>query len=1040
MIKKKRFYLFYVFMFLATVIGFAQNQKTITGTVTDASGEPLIGVSITVKEKGSLGTITNFEGEFQLMLPKEAKTIVFSYIGYEVQELVIGSKAKLNVVMNEDTKQLNEVVVVGYGTQSKVSITGAVAAIDNKSIKQSPAPNLAGALAGRLSGLSVMQSSGQPGAENYVMTLRGASTLNGQNPLILVDGVPRDNITMLDPNEIASVSVLKDASSTAVFGVRGANGVILVTTKTGNREQPTLSISAELGRQDFTTDYDMIDSWKYATLRNETLVNGGLQPLYSNRQIQLYKDGGNPLYPNVNWFDEIFKDYALMNRYNVNLSGSTERVKYFVNVGLLNQGGIMNTADRKTLGYDPQFKLDRYNFRTNLDIKASDKITVGLKLAGYINKVGSPSSAASNMYQFFGRTFGMDPTTPIFPDASFGVPMDALISGGIVSPYGELNSLGYTRTDKSTLNSSLSLDYDLSSIIKGLSTTAMVSFDTKGSSSIIGTKTNYNIYAFSIREGLDLNNETIDIATFIPRAEYQRFGLSSSKSYSFEYSMNMQWRINYTNVFNNVHRVGAMALMQRDNSEAASGSNIDLLPHNVIGFAGRVTYQYSDKYMAEFNIGRNGSEQFAKGKRFGTFPAGSIGWLVSNEDFLRNNPTISNLKLRASYGKVGSDRIGADRFLYLDNNSLSNITGSLKGTSIGGGQEVDELLIGNPNLTWEIAYKQNYGLDMSFFRNSLLLTVDLFHEDRQNILISRKSVPGYLGNDLSIIPKENNGRVINKGIEVELSLNKKINKDLFLGLKATCSYAKNTVMESDELYLGDDYFQPKRLEGWSMGQNFGYLIDWNSIGKGYFTSQDEIDAYPTYDTKARPGDFVYKDLNGDNKIDDKDKTNIGAPSLPRINFSAMANIDYKSFDMSVMFQGIGQSSVYYSGYGIFENMTVNGFYQEQHFNAWTPERYANNEKISWPALSTSANSSETQNDFFIRDRSFVRLKNLEFGYTVPQAITKKIGVTKLRVYVNGQNLLTWDNLLFKIIDPEQKTTASVIPIQRVMNIGANINF
>ncbi len=372
---------------------------SISGNVKDKNGDPLIGVTVQVKGTNS-GTITDFDGNYLLPNVSKKSILAFSYIGMVTQEIEVNGKSSINVVLRDDSELLEEVVVVGYSTQKKVSVTGAVAAISNDQIKQSPSANLVGSLTGKLPGLSIMQNSGQPGEEDFQLRLRGASTMNGQSPLILVDGVPREDLSLLDPNEIAAISILKDASATAVFGVRGANGVILVTTKIGEQEKPSLSVSAEYGIQEFTKNYEMMDSWRYATLYNQALVNDGLPIKYSDRQIQLYKDGTNPYYANTDWFDVMFKDRAVMSRYNANLSGSSKRVKYFVNVGMLNQGGMMNTESRSKLGYDPQFKLNRYNFRSNLDIRVVDWIKADLKIAGYIDKVGRPGSAASDQFQF----------------------------------------------------------------------------------------------------------------------------------------------------------------------------------------------------------------------------------------------------------------------------------------------------------------------------------------------------------------------------------------------------------------------------------------------------------------------------------------------------------------------------------------------------------------------------------------------------------------------------------------------------------------
>ena len=1011
---------------------------SISGNVKDKNGDPLIGVTVQVKGTNS-GTITDFDGNYLLPNVSKKSILAFSYIGMVTQEIEVNGKSSINVVLRDDSELLEEVVVVGYSTQKKVSVTGAVAAISNDQIKQSPSANLVGSLTGKLPGLSIMQNSGQPGEEDFQLRLRGASTMNGQSPLILVDGVPREDLSLLDPNEIAAISILKDASATAVFGVRGANGVILVTTKIGEQEKPSLSVSAEYGIQEFTKNYEMMDSWRYATLYNQALVNDGLPIKYSDRQIQLYKDGTNPYYANTDWFDVMFKDRAVMSRYNANLSGSSKRVKYFVNVGMLNQGGMMNTESRSKLGYDPQFKLNRYNFRSNLDIRVVDWIKADLKIAGYIDKVGRPGSAASDQFQFFRKIYTMSPTVPVFPDESFGIPMDALVSTYDSSPYGELNYLVYQTQDKSKLNTSLGFDFDLNKFVKGLSTKVLLAYDVNANSIIKGTKTGYNVYQLSILEQKDENGNIEDVYSLTSQNEYQKYQLSLNKSYSFSYSLNFQWIVNYMRDFGK-NNVGTMFVFQKDNSEAASGTSIDLLPYNRLGFAGRLTYRYADRYMGEFNIGYNGSEQFAKGKRFGVFPAFSLGWLVSNEDFMKDIKAISNLKLRASFGKVGNDKIGNQRFLYLDNNTIVNRPPTIfYDTVLGNAQMVQEKLIGNPDLTWEIAYKQNYGIDLGLFNNNLTVTFDYFRENRKNILITRNTVPSILGNFQSVMPKANLGEVFNHGFELDIFYNKKVNKDWSYSIRGMFNFARNKIIFKDELNLGDDYYCPYRGQGYSMGQNFGYLIDWDSPGHGYFLSKEEIADYPEYSgIKPRVGDFVYKDMNDDDVIDEKDYAPIGKPSLPEFNYSLTLGFSYKGLDFSALLYGIGNSYNNYKGaMGIDETKSV---FQNHHLNAWSQERYEQGKEISYPALTTSGSSSLGHNDYFIRNRAFLRLKNLEIGYVLPKKLTKKIGISKLRFYANGQNLLTFDNLPFESVDPEQKTTSSVLPVLKVINFGANINF
>ena len=1028
-----------------------QNGQQISGVVIDENGEPLIGVAIQVKGTTS-GTVTDFDGNFVLNVPSSKSVLVFSYIGYNTQEITVGTNKVLKVQMDVEDTVLDEVVVIAYGTQSKVSVTGSVASIKTDEIKQSPAPNLVSALTGKLPGLTTVQNTGMPGEENFQMYLRGAATSNSTNPLILIDGVPRDNINSVDPNEVESISVLKDASSTAVFGVRGANGVILITTKQGTTEKPTLSISAEFGRQDPTREIHQVDSWDHAILRNQALYNDGLgeYAAYSQRQIDLFKAGTSVFYPNTDWWDIAMKSYAPQNRYNVNLSGGTDRVKYFVNMGMLNQGGIFKTESKDVLGYDPQFKLNRYNFRTNLNIKINDWIKSGLNLAAYIDKKNkavtmsptlstSPLYIYSSLYQTNATVPG--PLTTEEMGVQPGIPTNVqeMSNGG--SPYTNINSRGYQSTDQSTLNSSLFFDFDFGWLTKGLSSKIMVSFDTKGQAVTTASRQVYAL-RYSVSEGKDEAGNVIDIPSFVQNINPDYQPLSFSKSSTFQYTINMQWQINYARMFRDKHHVSGMFLMQRDNSEAASGGSDMLLPYNVLGFSGRVAYRYDDRYMLEFNAGYNGSEQFAPGKRFGFFPAGSVGWVVSNEPFMKKIKAISNLKLRASYGMVGNDKLGNARFLYLDNYVVNNSGGF--SASLGNGGYINQTLVANPNITWEIAYKQNYGIDLGFLNNSLNFVVDVYNERRENILIPQRSRPTLLGLPVSVLPKANLGIINNKGFELEGSYNKRINKDWSLYVKGTFSYNENKVIEKDEVPMIDEqnpYMSPYREEGYSLNQPFGYKIDWNSPGKGYYTSQEEIDnsGLTFLGVQPRPGDFVYKDLNGDKVIDQRDEVAIGYGNIPRINYSAMFNVSYKGFDLSLMFQGVSKFSTYYQNWGVFESNAQSGSYFEIHKKAWTEQRYKEGLEITYPALSASTSYSHKANDFFIIDRSYLRLKNFEIGYTFPKSWVKKIWMQDARIYINGQNLLTWDKLPFEHFDPEQ-SGATTIPINRVINLGVNVKF
>ncbi|MFI3321257.1 MAG: TonB-dependent receptor [Rikenellaceae bacterium] len=1012
-------------------VNMIQQTLNVSGKVVDENGSPMAGVLVQV-EGTTKGAITDTQGAYEIKGIAQGTKLVFSFVGYQTKTESANSD-ELHVQMEVDALVVEDVVVVGYGQQKKVSVTGAVASITDDALKSSPSANLEGALAGKLPGLSLMQASGTPGNEDFEIRLRGASTLSdsGQEPLILVDGVPRDNLNMLDVNEIASISILKDASATAVFGVRGANGVILVTTKTGTTDKPSLNASVEFGLQSFASDFASINSWEKITLDNQAKVNDGIAVSENAyRRIDLYKADNNPMYPNTNWNEIFFKSVAPLSRYNVNLSGKTNKTKYFVNIGMVDQKGMVQTLDPDDLGYDPQYKMNRVNLRGNIDVDINDWITASTKLSSYIQSVGKPGVTSVNEFTFIRGIYGVPATTPVVAEPDWGVPDDAIFN----DQYGNLNYSGYVDTNTNVFNSSFSFDFDLGEkITKGLTAKLMASYDATAGS-VITASTDYNLYSYGFEELTDESGNLYDVVSITAPTEPQVYRLSVSKSYSYKYALNLQAMLNYNREFGK-HTVGAMFVHQRDNN-SSTGSGVELLPHNYVGYAARATYNYDDRFLAEFNVGYNGSEQFAEDRRFAFFPAGSIGWVVTKEKFMENVKFVDNLKVRASYGKVGNDQIGDDRFLYMDKNTISS-----GGTTTAGlSQYVSEGLIGNPLLTWEVAYKQNYGIDLSILNKSISFTFDYFRENREQILITQNSVSTILGYYTSVAPKANLGQVKNKGFEVELGYRKQLSRDFSFRVNANASFARNLVIYRDEVPNSEDYLYQYTQEGFSMGTIFGYNIDWDSPGNGYFLSQAEIDEYAEYTgTDPRVGDFVYKDLNEDGYIDARDYAPLGDPSLPELNYSFNLSFNFKNIDFTALFTGTGDSYLSYfnSSSGILEAYG----YQTHHLTAWTLERHEAGLPITYPALSsTDVSSSFANNDFFVQNRRYFRFKNLEIGYTLPKKVTDKLRMSKLRIYSNATNLFTWDGVTFDLVDPEQSGNNTVLPLTRVINFGANIVF
>jgi TonB-linked SusC/RagA family outer membrane protein len=951
--------------------------------------------------------------------------LVISFIGFKTQEISIESRSSIIISLEEDASSLDEVVVVAYGTQKKETVTGAIASIQTKEIKQSPAANLAVTLAGRLPGLTAIQRTGEPGADVTELYIRGRGTVNAQNPIVLVDGVERE-FSNIDPNEIETITILKDASSTAIFGVRGANGVILITTKRGNSEIPEINLTSESSAQSFTNLIDPVDSYEFATLRNLARENDGLAKTYSDSEIEHFRLQDDPIrYPNTDWPDILTKKYSLQQRFNLNVSGATKKaVKYFVNVGYLDQGSQFKVE--KGLPYDPSFSLKRYNFRSNIDIQLNKTLKAFLNIGGTLEKQNGPANIvdASTPLSFYvlatmNQQEAVTPG-PLTPDGKvLSNPFGASVAYG--SAYGLLNRSGYQRLGRTTVTASYGMEQSLDFLTKGLSIRAMASFDTKANNLLIASKT-FERYVMAI-DPITKNVSYVKGSNVLESNLSIRQGPTSYSSLS-----NVQAFINYNRTFNK-HAVTGLILYQRQ-------SNIIVvqLPFNILGVASRVTYGFDNKYFAEFNAGYNGSEQFMEGRRYGFFPAASAAWLVSEENFLKNNQFITNFKLRGSYGIVGNDRLSGARFQYLDDISVAGggYSPSLGGT---GGQRIVTATLGNPDLQWEVAKKANAGLELGIAK-SFNLVLDVFKERRDNILISQGSVPELNGLPLSALPKLNFGVIENKGYEVELNFKKVMSKDFYLLAKLNYNHAKNKQIFSDEAKKPSDFAYQYQRTGYPIGQYFGHIVD------RYFRDDNDIANSPVQSVgghKSRPGDFKYKDLNNDNIVDAKDVAPIGYSPVPENNFGAAFNLTHKNFDVSMLLQGASHVYQFFQlQYGSFEGFN----YVSRHLESWTPERAASGYDIKYPRLTTQASPNNIRNTFFIEDASYLRLKNVELGYTLPTRLSKKVGSTGIRFYVNGLNLYTWSKLPTDNFDPETGSGLGNLsyPQLKIYNFGVNVKF
>lgn len=1028
-----------------------QSGKKITGKVLDENNQPMPGVTIIV-DGTTNGTMTGPDGTFTLGGVPSGATVIVSCIGYTDQVLPEG-KSNYVVSLVPDSEMLEETVVVAFGQQKKLSVTGAISTVASADLRKTTSTRLDNALAGRVTGLTSMQSGGgQPGVDGATMYLRGAATTNGKSPLILVDGVERDNIRTIDMNEVESISVLKDASATALYGVQGANGVILIQTRKGQKGKAQLNISVDQSWTSFTKEPSRLHSWEYCELRNEALMNDSQAPEFSEETIAKFRnpllglDPSSPDYDNqvairkaVYCDNDYYRMYLKSNtpqtRANANISGGTDFVNYFVNVGYIHQGGNLNTESPDYLGYDPQCYMNRLSLRSNLDFHITKNLTASLNIASYAENVNMP--AVGDLYRgdqswmITDIIYQSQTILPISPgpvtDPRFGGVSDGVVGYNYLdrSAYEIINRRGFHTNKRKNLNTQFSVNWDLGELVtKGLSVNGMAAYDTYNIGVLEGRKKER---VYNVR--VDYDSETLSYSSS-NGDKIEPLTMTSSRFSN--YQIYVQGSINYARTFGK-HNVTAMATAYRRFWEGTSAD----IPYNVLGTAARATYSFDDRYLVEGNLGYNGSEQFAPSKRFGLFPSGSIGWIASNESFLKGNKYLTWLKFRASYGLVGNDSMGGLRFLYQDDNKIQSGNGFVQGL---GGKIVKEGLIGNKSITWELSKKMNLGVEIGLFKD-FRINVDYFTEKRDQILLKRRTVPSFQGVSSDYIPRVNMGKVDNHGVDVEVSYSHTFNRNFSISSRVNFGFNDNTAIELDEPMRSEEYAYQYHEEGFRLGQEFGYLIDWDSPGNGYFTSQDEIDSYYPYGFGGKPrvGDFVYKDVNGDGVIDQKDLSPIGySTTVPGLNYGISLGLNFKGIDFNVLFSGLGRYSKYYSGQGVVE-WTKQGTYFDWTRNGWTEERYKNGEKITYPAISTTKTVSHTENDFFIQNRSFLRLKNIELGYTLPERFLSKVGVKALRVYVSGQNLFVWDNLRITHIDPEQNNSYGY-PITKNVTLGLNINF
>lgn len=990
-------------------------DRIIRGTVLDTAGMTLPGVSIRVAGHKDLGTVTDINGKYQLKVPDDALTLIFSYVGYVSREAKING-ATLNVVLKEVKSDLSEVVVVAYGTQKKTNVTGSIAAVTTKDLLRTPTASLTNSLAGRLPGLVTIQNSGEPGTDGSTLYIRGFGTYQGRSPLILVDGI-ENAIDRIDANEVESVSILKDAGATAVYGMKGANGVVLVTTKRGKIGKPVISLTSQLSSQSPVRLPEYLDSFDALTLFREALNNDGLNAnLYTDEYLNKFRDRSMPayeyLYPNVDWHKELLKKNSLMNQTNLNVSGGSGSARYFVSMSYLNQDGLYKYENLND--YNINATMNKYNFRSNIDVDITKHLSMELNLSDVVRDRNYPNESASDFWPQLRNTPPyLYPLTN--PDGSIPGQKDSP-----PSPYGRLTQYGYARMFENTLSAIAGFKLDMPFVTPGLSFRTRFAFDAQSYRNITRQR-NYSTYKFSMAD---------DQQTDLTKGQYTEittgdgllgFTVNANGSRKSTYEA----YLNYDRVFSEKHAFTGMIRYNQSQSFTNGADAIAALPYKQLGLVGRINYSYDRKYVLEFDAGYNGSENFKKGHRMGFFPAVSASWIISNEAFLKNSKTFNLVKLRGSIGTVGVDN-SVGRFAYLSTWQIGNTNGYKFGAASDGNgySGAQESATGNEFLTWERARKTNIGLDLELFNSSLAFTGDVFQEKRSQILTTALIIPEVIG--VQSLPAINAGRVSNKGFEAELTWRKKIGNHNLM-LRGAYSYSTNNIDYAAEPNYKLAY---KGKKGTQIFEAYGLTA------LGLFKDQADIDNSAVQQFgKVQPGDIKYLDRNGDGVINSQDEGYLGAPTATKSILSFTASYTYGQFDLNVLFQGAIGGKRWLNGvsaWAFADNTAVLADYMSGRYSPENPDPNAR-----YPRLTSADNANNNRNStFWLKSSDYLRLKNVEIGYTLPKSLLTKIRLNNVRFFANGTNLYTWDKL--KVFDPELPDGFGNYPQQRVINFGLNI--
>lgn len=1020
----------------------ASLKKEVRGTVRDSTGT-LPGVSVTVKNRPGVGTTTDVNGKYVLDVPDESSTLVFTMVGYAPQEIPVSGKDIINVTLSSASSALEEVVVVAFGTQKKTDVIGSVTSINPSDLKV-PSSNLTTALAGRLSGIISYQRSGEPGQDNAEFFIRGVTTFGYKtDPLILIDGVELStrDLAQLQPDDIASFTIMKDATATALYGARGANGVILVTTKEGKPGKAKVSVRLENSMSSPTRNVDIADPVSYMTLSNEATLTrypDSAQP-YSQLKIDNTAAGFNSyVFPAIDWRKELFKDYASNQRVNFSASGGGAKVARYYLAGTVNKDNGVLKVDNKN-NFNTNIDLKTYLLRSNINIDITKSTEVAVRLYGTFDEYTGPMQSGSGIY---GRVMRSSPVN--FPayypvDEEHKYITHTLFGndgeGNYLNPYADMVK-GYKNYSRSMMSAQFEIKQDLSGITEGLSLRGMGNTNRL---SYFDVSRAYN--PFYYRSGnYNFTDNSYKVSVLNPDTGTDYLGYGEGEK-TLNSNLYVETAANYNRTFNSRHTVSALMLFMLNNRLVANaGSLFESLPYRNTGLSGRATYSYNNRYFGEFNFGYNGSERFYKTDRFGFFPSAGVAWYVSNEKFWDPlKSVISKLKFRGTYGLVGNDAIGGpeDRFFYLSDVNMNNAgRGAAFGRDNGYSRNgISISRYGNQDITWETAKKVNLGVELGLL-NKVEVLIDMYREKRTNILMSRaNSTPTYLGLEQAV--KANVGAASGEGIDVSIDYSDHFGKNFWITSRGNFTYAKSAYDIFEEPDYKEQY--QSRL-GYSVRQQWGY------IAERLFVDDNEVSNSPKQNFgDYGAGDIKYRDLNGDGQITSFDKAPIGYPTVPEIIYGFGFSTGYKNLDLSCFLQGSARSSFWIDANATspFAQYQFEGrLAQNQLLKAYSDDHWSENNRniyALWPRLSPGVSQNNTQTStWFMRNGAFLRLKTVELGYSLPKSLTKKAGVELVRIYATGLNLFSASK--FKLWDVEMGGNGLGYPIQKVINVGAQVSF